>query len=32
MESHHWITIVIVAAVFYLVGAKFPRYAAMVGF
>jgi len=32
MESHHWISLVIVAVIFYLLGAKFPAYAARLGF
>jgi len=32
MESQHVIAMVIIAVVFYLLGAKFPMYAARLGF
>jgi hypothetical protein len=32
MESQHYIGFVLVAVVFYLLGAKFPMYAARLGF
>lgn len=32
MESHHWITLVIVFVVAYIIGAKYPGYAARLGF
>jgi hypothetical protein len=32
MESHHWIGLVVIAVVFYLIGAKYPVYAARLGF
>ena len=32
METQHWIMLGIVALVFYLVGTKYPQFAARIGF
>jgi len=32
MEGHHWIMLVVIALVFYVIGAKFPMMAQRFGF